>query len=303
MDNVFAVMFNVVAPIFIVIGLSALFAKRFTVDVRTLSRVLIYLFTPALVLDGIATSDIVAEEFGLIVGTALLVTAALWLVGVGLLRVFPMERKIEGAFLMTVILINSGNYGLPLNQFAFGEAGFQRAMVFYVTSAVMAYTVGVYLASRGSAPVRESILNVFKVPLIYAMAAGLLLNFTNTGLPLAVGRAVSLLGDAAVPLMLVILGLQLAETSVKGRLGPIFLAAGTRLLVAPVVAVGIVALLGLTGITRQVVIVQSSMSSAVMSGVLAAEFGSDAEFATAVILVSTLASIVTLSVLLTLVGG
>jgi hypothetical protein len=100
--------------------------------------------------------------------------------------------------------------------------------------------------------------------------------------------------------MLLILGLQLSRTRVRGQIGPILLATVTRLAVAPLVAFPLVALLGLSGLARQVSIVEASMPTAVMGGVLATEFGGDAEFTTAVILVSTLASIVSLSVLLSM---
>jgi hypothetical protein len=168
-------------------------------------------------------------------------------------------------------------------------------------TAVEANTLGVYLASRGTASVRRSLHNVLTVPLPYATALGLILNVGHVTLPLPLNRAITLLSQATVPCMLVILGLQLSRTSVKGRLGPILLATVTRLAIAPLVAFPLAALLGLSGVARQVSIIEASMPSAVMSGVLATEFGSDAEFTTAVVLVSTLASIVTLSILLSLV--
>ncbi len=302
METVLGVAYNVILPIFVVIGLSMLVGHLFNPNPRTLSSLIIYLFSPFLVLDGMSRSDLRAEEIGQIAAVTVILTFALALLGVGVARLLRLDRKEESAFLLSIILINAGNYGLPLNEFAFGQAGLQRAMVFYVASAVMANTVGVYIASRGSASVRRSLLNVFRVPLPYAMALGLLLNFTGTALPLPVQRAVTLLGQAAVPAMLVLLGVQLRKAQVRGRLGPICVAAGMRLLVAPLIAFPLVALVGLTGVARQVTIVEASMSTAVMSGVLATEFGSDSDFTTAAIMVSTLASIVTLSVLLTIVS-
>jgi predicted permease len=79
------------------------------------------------------------------------------------------------------------------------------------------------------------------------------------------------------------------------------LATATRLVLAPLIAVFLTGLVVLPGLARQVVIVEASMPTAVMAGVLATEFGSDAEFATSVILVSTLVSVLTLSILLTVV--
>jgi predicted permease len=301
MTSFLSVAYNVLGPIFLVTGLAVLIDRRFAPDPRAFSRVAVYLFGPCLVFGGIAGSNLQAGELGLLVAVAAISSVLMALLGWGLARLFRFERKLESAFVLSVVLVNAGNYGLPLNEFAFGEAGFQRAIVFFVMTAIVSNTLGVYLASRGEASVQQSVLNVARVPLPYAAALGLLVNINNVALPLPLDRAVTLLGQAAVPCMLLILGLQLSRTSVKGRMGPILLATVTRLAIAPLIAFGLVALLGLTGLTRQVAIVQASMPTAVMGGVLATEFGSDAEFTTAVILISTLASIVTLSILLSLV--
>lgn len=296
-----SIVYNIIGPIFLLVGLAILIDRRFAPDPRALSRIVVYLFSPFLILDGIARSDLQTEEIGLIVAMATLSTLLITVVGWGLARLFRFDPKLESAFVLSVALINAGNYGLPLNEFAFGRAGLQRAVIFYIVTAVEANTLGVYLASRGTASVRRSLHNVLTVPLPYATALGLILNVGHVTLPLPLNRAITLLSQATVPCMLVILGLQLSRTSVKGRLGPILLATVTRLAIAPLVAFPLAALLGLSGVARQVSIIEASMPSAVMSGVLATEFGSDAEFTTAVVLVSTLASIVTLSILLSLV--
>jgi predicted permease len=301
MTSVLGVAYNVLAPIFLVIGLAVLLDRLFAPDPRAFSRAVIYLFSPCLVFDGIARSNLRAHELGLIVAVAAVSSLVMALVGWGLARLFRFDRRLESAFILSIVLVNAGNYGLPLNEFAFGAAGLQRAIVYYVVTAVVANTLGVYLASRGAASVGRSLLNVLMVPLPYATALGFVVNMTAIQLPVPVARMVSLLAQAAVPCMLLILGLQLSRTSVKGRIGPIALAAVTRLGIAPLVAFPLVMLLGLSGLAGQVSIIEASMPTAVMGGVLATEFGSDAEFTTAVILVSTLASIISLSVLLSVI--
>ena len=298
MTSFLAIIYNVLAPIFLVIGLAVLLDRRFALDPRVFSRVAIYLFSPCLVFSGIAHSDLKADELGLIVAMAVISAILMALIGWIQARLFHFGRKLSSAFVLSVVVINAGNYGLPLNEFAFGQAGFQRAIVFFVVTAITANTLGVYLASRGTASVRRSFLNVLTVPLPYATVLGFLINIKGVTLPLPLDRAVTLLGQAAVPGMLIVLGLQLSRTSVKGRMGPILLATVTRLGVAPLIAFLLAAVLGVSGLTRQVTIVQASMSTAAMAGVLATEFGGDAEFTTAVVLVSTLASIISLSVLL-----
>ncbi|GAB4533169.1 MAG: AEC family transporter [Anaerolineae bacterium] len=300
MTSFLSIVYNVLTPIFLVIGLAVLLDRRFALDPRVFSRAVVYLFSPCLVFGGIARSDLRAEELGLILAMAALTSLLMALVGWAEARLFGFDRKLAGAFMLSVVLVNAGNYGLPLNNFAYGQAGMQRAIVFFVVTALVSNTLGVYLASRGTASVRRSLLNVVTVPLPYATLLGFLFNVKGIMLPVPVDRAVTLLGGAAVPGMLLILGLQLSRTSIKGRIGAVILATVTRLGVAPLVALLLASLLGLSGLARQVSIVEASMPTAVMAGVLATEFGSDAEFTTTVVLVSTLASVVTLSILLML---
>jgi predicted permease len=299
MTSFLAVVYNVLAPIFLIIGLAVILDRRFALDPRVFSRVVVYLFSPCLVFGGIARSNLQAEEMGLILALATLSSLLMAVVGWGMSSLFRFERKLASGFILSVALINAGNYGLPLSEFAFGQAGVQRALPFFVVTAVISNTLGVYVASRGAASVRRSLVNLLTVPLPYATVLGFLINVNNVTLPLPVERAVTLLGQAAVPCMLVILGLQLSRISVKGRIGPILLATTTRLVLAPMLAVFLTGLVVLPGLARQVIIIEASMPTAVMAGVLATEFDSDAEFTTSVILISTLASVLTLSILLT----
>ena len=301
--TVINVAYNVVLPVFLVMGLGALVSRRIHIEPRTLSSLIIYIFSPALVLDGISTSTLQAGEIGRIAGTALGLAAIMFGLSWVISRVAGFDRRLQSAFMMTAILINAGNYGLPLNEFAFGQVGLDRAMIYYVMTAVVANTVGVFLASRGEASARDSFLNVFRVPLIYGLIIGLILNFSGIALPTPIARSAHVLGQAAVPAMLIMLGLQLANVSFKGRMKPILMASGLRLIVAPLITVGLAALFGLSGVTRNVAIVESAMPTAVISSVLAAEFNADGEFTAGVILVSTLASLITLSVLLSLLGA
>ncbi|HEX2907445.1 MAG TPA: AEC family transporter [Phototrophicaceae bacterium] len=94
------------------------------------------------------------------------------------------------------------------------------------------------------------------------------------------------------------MGIKLSEVSLKVRWKPLLLAVGVRLVLAPLIAFPLAALLGLTGVTFQVAVVESSMPTAVLANALAAQFNSDTEFTASVTLVGTLASIISLSILL-----
>jgi predicted permease len=121
------ILFNVVLPVLLVAGVAALAQSYLRVDIRSISRVAFYLFSPALVFDSLANSSVGGAEFAQIAATLLLTTLVLWVVGTVAARLLRLEGPTRSSFLMALLLMNAGNYGLPATLFAFGEEGLSRA--------------------------------------------------------------------------------------------------------------------------------------------------------------------------------
>lgn len=300
-ETLVEVTYNIISPLFLLVGIVVLVDRIFEIDPRPLSRLVIYLFTPFLIFETLATTQLTAGEAGSLMGIGMGMCLTMSVIATLVARTLQLDPRTRSAFVLTATLINAGNYGIPLNQFAFGQPGEERAVVFFVGTVIITYTLGVYLASSGSASPRQALMNVVRVPMPYAVAAGLLVNVTDFEMPTPAARTTTLLAQAAVPGMLVVLGLQLRRARVRGHLRPILTAAGLRLVVGPLVGLALGVVIGVSGLSRQVSIVQSAMPTAVITSILAMEFGADDEFVTSTILVSTLLSIVTLSVTLALV--
>ena len=299
--DILAILWKVILPVFLIIALGYLLERRLSLDVRPISRVIFYALAPCLVFSSTATSSVSGADIWKIVSFVLLTTLAMGLFSWAGARALRFSRAMESAFLLATLFVNSGNYGLSVNLFAFGQDGLERAAVFFTVSAFLTNSVGVYLASRGQASGPGALRNVFKVPIIYGALAGFVVNLTAITVPEPVAKAVNLVGGASVPLMLLLVGVQLARTSLAGELKVIGLAAFVRLVVAPAVALVLAAWLGLTGVTRQTCITEASMPTAVMTIILATEFEAEPQFVAGVVFVSTLASVITLTLLLALI--
>lgn len=288
---------NVILPIFLVVGVAAAFSRHQQPDTKMLSGMVIYLFNPCLVVDSLIKTNISGEKIGKIV--LLVVVLHLIMMGVGwtVSKGLKFSRSRESAFMLSVMLINAANYGIPFNEFAFGQDARQIAVIFWLATMMVNYTLGVYVASRGNVSTPQALRNIVTIPTGYAMVVGFTLNLADMNLPLPIMRAVSLLADGAIPVMLVMLGFQVSHLSLRGNPKPMLLAACLRLFIGPLVGLILVTLLQLEGLTRNVILVESAMPTAVIAGVLATEFGSDSEFTASVILLSTVASVVTLSFL------
>ena len=303
MPQVFNIILTTIAPIILVAGLGALLDKIKRLEVRSLSRIAVYLTAPALIFYGIANSSVKSSELGQLTIYTLIVAITITLLAWLVTRIFRMNRLTASAFMLCVVLVNIGNYGIPLNEFAFGQPGLERAIIVVVISATYSNTVGVFLASWGKASISKALFNVLKVPTPYAAVLGLLVNFQLLTIPQTAMRIVGILQGAAVPLMLIILGIQIGRVSLSGsQWGVVLGASAMRLLGGAIVGLVWASILGLEGITRQVGVVQSAMPTAVMATILATEFDSDAEIASSVVLVSTVLSIFTLSTLLYLLS-
>jgi len=293
------ILIHVVLPVFLVAGVAALAQPRLQLDVRSISRVAFYLFGPALVLDSLVRSEIGGAEFGRIAAAMLLTTLVLWGTGELMARMLRLEGPTHSAFLVAILLMNAGNFGLPTNLFAFGEPGLARASLAFTVSAATSSSLGVYLAARGRASGWTALRRVTGVPLVYAAALGFALNLMHLSLPEPLVKAVHLLGQAAVPAMLVVLGGQLAHIFRNewkaAYLPALVVVAVSRLLLAPALTLGTTHLVGLEGLTRNVVVLETAMPTAVITTILATEFESDPSFATLSVLVTTLVSLLTVT--------
>ncbi|HEX2907446.1 MAG TPA: hypothetical protein VHO69_11330 [Phototrophicaceae bacterium] len=151
---------------------------------------------------GITQSNLQGNEVLGIAGVALGIALAMSLIGLGLSRMLGFERRLESAFLISIIMMNAANYGIPLNEFAFGPEGKQRAIIYYSMSVMIGSILGVFFASRGQATVKEAVMNVLKVPITYAVIAGLMVTLAGIPVPLPLERSINVLSQGSVPCML-----------------------------------------------------------------------------------------------------
>lgn len=306
MITLLAIFANDVLPVFVVAAVGFAIARIFKADVRTLSRVAFNALSPCLVFHLLVTSSVSAGDFARMTVFTLGVILGIGAIGWLVTRPFKLGRAATSAFLIVVMFSNSGNYGLPVVLFAFGREALAHASVYFFANAVTTYTLGVFLASAGRRSAGKALAGVLRVPAVWGViAAGIVLWL---GIPLdqpvmkTVMRPVELLSGAAIPVMILVLGMQLERGSWPERPGLVALAAMLALVVTPLLALGAASLLGLEGPARQAAIVQSGMPSAVLTTILALEFDVAPSFVTACVTLSTLISPVTVTLLIALLS-
>jgi malate permease and related proteins len=300
MDLLLTILVDDILPIFVVASVGFVLARRLHVDVKSISRITFNAFAPCLVFSLLVTSQVSSGEAGRIVAFTVLLVISIGLVA----RVVAVPFRLEGsrlaAFLIVVMFSNAGNYGLSVVLFAFGRDVLARAAVYFVTSALLMYTLGTFLASSGHHGGRAALRGLIRVPAIWGLAAAALVIWTGAELPRAVSRPIDLLGAAAIPSMLLVLGMQFEKGARPERPGLVAAASALTLVGSPLIGFFLADALGLTGLARQAVLVESAMPSAVITTILALEFNVAPRFVTSVVVVTTLASPITVSVLVAL---
>jgi predicted permease len=293
---------NNILPIILLGGAGYVLGKVLHVDSRGVGRIVFYVFSPVLIFDLMIKSQLKLSEAAGVIGFTTTIILLVGLITYVLGKLLKVERAALISILITSMFANTGNYGLPLVSFAFGEKALSYAGIYFVTTTLLFYSLGVLLASLGHMDFKEAALGLFKVPTIYAVFLALIVNILHYELPLALQRTVDLASSGTIPLMLILLGLQMTQVEFSKNLRALQLSVSMRLILAPVLAFLITALFGIQGFARQGAITQASMPSMVSATVLAAEYNLDSKLIAAVVFVSTLLSPLTLTPLIVFLG-
>ena len=212
-----AIIATVILPVFFVVALGYLARKYGKLDERVISRVQLYILTPALIFMTVAGSNadnsLIMKVLLHVTLLSILLYTAAQIFG-GLRKSDRVERN---AISMSALFTNSGFYGIPVCMLAFGEQGVVYASIYVVCSSAIQATAGVYIASAGNRKPLEALATVFKVPLVYAIIFGRLLSQTGMLPPEPFMKMIRLLGQAAIPLGLLLLGMQLQKI-ISGRI-------------------------------------------------------------------------------------
>lgn len=249
------------------------------------TRLAMTVSVPALIFTALMKTQIEPRALTVVLFAAiagyLLLTAVFWL----FVRLFGLDRR---TWLAPLIFGNTGNVGLPLALFAFGQEGLAYAVVILAVMMLWSFTFGVWLVAGAG-----SFKRVLKEPTMAATLLGAVFLWQGWQTPVWLTNSLDLLAQLAIPLLLITLGVAVARLSVA-RLGHALVMAGLRSVICFAVALAVGLGFGLPPVALAVVIVQLTTPVAVTSYMLAEKYGADAETVAGLVIASTLLSVVTL---------
>ena len=285
-------------PVMILAALGMLLRRRLQIDPKPLSQTVFYVFAPALVFQLLIRNPFSLGDMLRMATFVVLLLAAMAVIAWTISRVMKLNRTMTSALILCIVFMNAGNLGLPVTQLAFGAVTLAWASVFFSTTALLSNSAGAWIASVGRASPGRALIGLAKVPSVYAIPLALVLHSAEVTLPPFVEVPVGLLAGAAVPSMLLLLGMQLSGIGLRSHIGLLGLVSAARLVVSPLIAWGLTAAFRFPPTAVQAGILEAAMPSAVLNSILAAQYDVEPEFVSSAILVTTLLSPLTLTPLL-----
>jgi len=312
MESVTKVIATSILPIFLIISSGFLLSHWKEIDSGPLNTLSLFILNPALIVHSITLTELETDALVRVsLGVCLFVTAVLlasWVLG----RALGKRDSLLYSFLLIATFGNTGALGIPLADFAFGDLGRQTAVLFAAVHGVLVFTIGLAIASNSGAQSRMgSLRRVFRYPLVYAVLLAIAARTVDIA-PQADSAAMEtlgLVGDSAIPVMLVILGIQLSETEYRSALSMTITPTLFRFLLSP--CIGLIVALGMgfqNATVAQVFVLLTAMPVAVAPVIFSVEFASDTsvggvtipEYVSATVFVSTLVSMPVLTIFVTL---
>ncbi|NSW90169.1 MAG: AEC family transporter [Firmicutes bacterium] len=304
MDTFIYIIINIILPIFFLIAVGFIAQKKLKMDIRTLTKLNIYIFVPALLFLKIYETQVTLKFFSQVLVYILLVQAVLLLLGHLVSKVFCYSRSIKKAFCNSLLFFNSGNYGLPLVELVFkGDPVAVTSQVFIMLiQNITTNTFGVFQASSGNSTTKKALKNILKMPSIYVIFLVILVKAFHITMPGLVLVPLGYIAKGFIAIALVTLGAQLSEIKIEIRVRDILVSTLTRLILSPLLGFLLVWAMGIRGILGQALVIGVSTPSAVNTALLAKEFDNEPEYASQIVFVSTILSALTVSLVIYLTG-
>ena len=232
----------IILPVFIIFSIGYIGQKTIGFDIKSISTVALYLMSPFLAFRTFYTNELTMDYF-YIISFSLILTFVLLLVVWITALLMKSTRSELSAMILGGVFMNSGNYGAPVVLFAFGTVGFDYAVIMMVFQSLLMNSVGIFFASIGGeekATLRQSVQRVIRMPLIYAAVAGILLQLVKITIPETLMTGISLVADASIPTVMLVLGMQLAAIARK-KVAYRYVSAVVviRMVLSPLIAFGI----------------------------------------------------------------
>ena len=294
-----SVFYNIILPILLVASFGVILQKLRPSPLGFLSPALLYILSPCLVIDGIINANLPTNVSVKIVTTSITCSLVMLVLGLVIANLSKMTKDTKSSFVLASTFPNAGNMGIPISFLAFGEEGLSVALIIFVAQGIISWPLGTLIVARAQTiGWKEPLIQVLKLPTLYAVPIALFIRFINFSIPSNLYQPIDMMADAAIPCMLLLLGYQLSNGLKEINLKDLVLLNITRLILSIPVVYLITIVFNITDIAQNTLILMAAMPTAVFTVLLATEFGTKGQYVANSVITSTLLSMITLTILI-----
>ena len=304
MSILLPILLNVIFPVFALMGAGIFFHRIFHFDLHTLSKITMYYLLPTVGFVNIYESEIDGKVFLEVIGFQLLLSLILMVMSAGFAKLMKLDKGMTANFKNSIVLLNAGNYGIPVSQLVFqaNPLGMTIQIIVMIIQNFITNTYGllnsVSVHNKGS----KALYEFLKMPMLYALILGLVFQTFQIKIPLFLWNPIEKVADAFLAIALLALGAQVAYIKLRKFDLALLMSCVGRLVLSPMIALVLIYLLGLEGTTAKALFIASSFPASRNSAQLALEYNNYPEHAGQTVLVTTLLSAVTVTFVVYLAG-
>ena len=281
--NLFVTVLEIVAPVFLLAAIGFSWVKLgFEYQVEFVTRLAMTLSVPCLIFTSLMQTEVDPVALTTVSIAATVAYAAIAVAFYAIILLFRLDVR---TYLAPLVFGNTGNIGMPLALFAFGQDGLGYAVVVFAVMAIGSFTFGIWVVTGGG-----SLTKVIKEPIVAATILGGIFLSQGWQTPRVLTNTLELIGQIAIPIMLITLGVAVARLH-PGRLGRALILSLAKAAVCVAAGLGIGIAFGLSGMALAVLTVQLATPVAVTSYMLAVKYGADDDAVAGLVVVSTLLSV------------
>jgi len=298
------ILVNNIVPISIMIVIGAAIYKAFRIDIRTLSKLNFYVFSPALVFTKLYESEMDLHVLLQVLSFFVLFFGLLCVMIEVIIRLKKMKGGMRSAMRNSVIFYNSANYAIPLNQTVFAGNTYTLSIqiVIMIMQSVLPNTYGIYAVNAHKSNWKATMKTILSLPVIYVIPVAIFMRYFHIPVPHSVYLPLQYISNAFMATALLTLGVQLGAMKWKFNFSNVLLSNVLRLAVAPALGFLIVWVLGIEGITAKALVLSCAVPTSLSSVLLAIEYDNEPEFSSQAVFTSTLFSMITIPVVIFLLG-
>ncbi|MCA0989743.1 AEC family transporter [Pseudalkalibacillus hwajinpoensis] len=296
------VFIEIIVPVFILIGIGVMLHRIFQFDLYTLAKVNIYFIVPGFIFLKLYETAFSLSLFLSVLTFFSILIVVLYVVSNVISRLFGYSRSVRASFTNSILFYNSGNYGVPVNDLVFKQDPFAMSIqvIILTFQNILTFSWGIFALKTVEGSKVSALLGYFKMPVLYAMLLGIGFNLLDVTVPEFVLIPADYIADSMIAIALLTLGAQVAQLRLAKNLSVVYVSLIIRLLLGPLIALGIIFVLGIEGVTAQALFISSAMPTAVNSAIIAQEYENEPELSAQIVLASTVFSMITVTAVISI---